>query len=281
MTKFRIINILSISALIPLISAFIFPVIMYQSEYYVVTLFWIWGLPFYSDFRIFIILFPFMLFSIGIIVEIALLLKSFVFLKKENTQIDVVSRDWIKRGRYIIHLELFWILWLLFLVYFRTPDGFYLIESPMFLPLLGGIMLIIAGNLYGRFDIDKESVLNRGSNLKLIYRLYFFVFILYSIFFLIFFAFLIFPPDNFLEYIQFDFLLYGLYYLSPLLLTLLIMKFDTFLGNIKVNNPHEHKQLNKLYIMTLVIFGILVLIYFLLNWIRPMFEMFFNGNGVD
>lgn len=280
MTKFRIINILSISALIPLFSAFIFPFTTYQSEYYVVTLFWIWGLPFYSDFRIFIFMFPYILFSIGIVVEIIFLLKSYFILRKDITKIEVVSRDWIKRGRYIIHLELFWILWLLFLVYFRTPDGFYLIESPMFLPLLGGIMLIIAGNLSGRFNIDKESVLNRGSNLKLIYRLYIFVFILYSIFFLIFFAFFIFPPGNFLEYLQFDFLLYGLYYLSPLLLTLLIMKFDTFLGNIKVNNPHEHKQLNKLYIMTLVIFGILVLIYFLLNWIRPMFEMFFSESRV-
>jgi len=277
MTKFRIINILSISALIPLFSTFIFPFIMHQNENYVVTLFWIWGLPFYSDFRIFIIMFPFMLFSIGIVVEIIFLLKSYFILRKDNTKIEVVSRDWIKRGRYIVHLELLWILCFLFLIYLYYPHGLYYIEVSIFLPLIGGTMLIIAGNLSGRFDIDKESVLNRGSNLKLIYRLYIFVFILYSIFFLIFFAFFIFPPSNYLESVQFHFLLYGLYYFSPMLLILLIIKFDRFLDNMKINNPHEHKQLNKLYIVTLVIVGILVFIHFLLNWMRPMFVIIFGG----
>lgn len=281
MTKFRNINILSISALIPLICAFIFPFLTYQSEYYVETLFWIWGLPFYSSPNAIILMIPFMLLSIGILVVIILFLKSCFILLRDNTKIEVVSRDWIKIGRNIIRLEFLWIICLLFLVYFLTSDGRYFIELPFFLPLIGGTMLIIAGNLSRRLDIDNDRVLHKESKFKAIHRLYIFVFILYSIFFSIFFVFFIIFPSNFLEYVQFSFLLYGLYYIYPLLLTLLIMKFDTFLGNIKISDPHERKQLNKIYIMTLVIIGILILIYFLLRWIRPMFEMFFNGNGVD
>lgn len=280
MTNYRIIKILSIGALIPLFSAFIFPFIMHESETSTVMFFWIWGLPFYSSFRLIMLMFPFMLLSIGIAVEMIFLLKSFFILRKDNIKIAVISRDWIKRGRYIIHLELLWILWLLVPIYYFGLSGMGYIEVSIFLPLIGGTMLIIAGNLSRRLEIDKESVLNKGSNLKSIYRLYIFVFILYSIFFLIFFTFFIFP-SNYIEYVRFNFVLYSLYYIYPMMLILLIIKFDNTLDNTIINNPHEHKQLNKLYIMTFVIIGVLILIYFLLNWIRPMFMVIFNGNGYD
>lgn len=279
MTKFRNINILTISALIPLFSAFIFPFMKHETESYIVTLFWIWGLPYYSSFRA-IITIPFMLFSIGILVEIIFLLKSYFILRKDNTKIEVVSRDWIKRGRYIIRLELLWILCLLFLIYFYYPFGIYYIEVPIFLPLIGGIMLIIAGNLSRRLDIDNDRVLHKESKFKTIHRLYFFVFILYSIFFLVFFVILI-VPELYFNNLLFYYVLYGLYYFCPMLLTLLMMKFEKFLGNIKVNNPHEHKQLSKLYIMTLVIIGILILIYFLLNWMRPTIRILFGEGAFD
>jgi hypothetical protein len=225
-------------------------------------------------------MFPFMLFSIGIAVEMIFLLKSFFILRKDNTKITVVSRIWIKRGRAIIHLELLWILWLLVPIYYFALFGMSYIEVSIFFPLIGGTMLIIAGNLSRRLDVDKESVLNKGSNLKSIYRLYIFVFILYSIFFLIIFASFIFPT-NYIEYFRFYIVLYGLYYIYPMLLILLIIKFDNTLDNTIINNPHEHKQLNKLYIMTFVIIGVLILIYFLLNWMQPMFMVIFNGNGYD
>ena len=275
MTKFRIINILSISALIPLFSAFLFPFMKHETESYIVTLYWIWGLPYYSSFRA-IITIPFLLFSIGILVEIIFLLTSFFILRINNTKIEVVSRGWIKIGRYIIRFEFLWILCLLFLIYMYYPFGIYFIEVPIFLPMIGGTMLIIAGNLSKRLEIDNDRILHKESKFKTIHRLYIFVFILYSIFFLIFFVILIFP-ELYFNNLLFYYVLYGLYYIYPMLLTLLIMKFDRFLDNIKINNPHEHKQLNKLYIMTLVIIGILVLIYFLLNWIRPTIRILFSS----
>ena len=277
MTKFRIIKILSISALIPLFSAFILPFIKHETESYIVSLFWIWGIPFYSPWvEIFFFFFPFILLSLGMIVEIVYLLKSYFILRKDDTKIEVVSRDWIKIGRYIIRLEFLWILCLLFLIYMYYPFGIYYIEVPIFLPMIGGTMLIIAGNLSKRLDIDNDHILHKESKFKTIHRLYIFVFILYSIFFLIFFVILIFP-ELYFSNLLFYYVLYGLYYIYPMLLTLLIMKFDRFLDNIKINNPHEHKQLNKLYIMTLVIIGILVLIYFLLNWIRPTIRILFSS----
>jgi hypothetical protein len=216
-----------------------------------------------------------MLISIGIMVEIVLLFKSYIVLFRDNAQIGVVSRDWINRGRHIIYLELLWNLGLLAMVYLVYPFGIYYIEPPMFLPLVGGVMLIIAGNLYRRFDVDEESVLNRGSNLKFMSGLYVFVLVLYCLFFLIFFAFLIFPPFTYLEYVHYYRLLFGLYFFTPMLLILLIVKFDRFLDDVKINNPHEHKRLNKLYITTLVVIGILMLIYFLLNLILPIYADLF------
>ena len=279
MTKFRNINILSISALIPLFSAFLFPFMKHETESYIVTFFWIWGLPYYSSFRALITI-TFTLLSIGIAVEIVLFLKSYIIFLRDNMKIDIVSKGWRLRGREIILLELLWILCLLFLIYFYYPFGIYYIEVPIFLPLIGGIMLIIDGNLSSRLEIDKDHVLYKESKFKTIHRLYIFVFILYSIFFSIFFTILIFP-DLYFNYTIFYYVLYGSYYFGPLLLTLLIMKFDTFLGNIKVNNLHEHKQLNKLYVMTLVIIGILVLIYFLLNWMRPTIRILFGEGSFD
>ena len=277
MTKFRIINILSISALILLLSAFIFPVMKHEDREYTyrLMLFWIWGLPYYSSEKAVIFMIPFIFFSIGITVEIVLFLKSYFIFIRDNTKINVVSRDWIIRGREIIYLVLLWNLWLL-AIYFIWPFGIYYIEPPMFLPLVGGVLLIIAGNLYRRFDVDEGGVLNRGSNLKFMSGLYVFVFILYSIFFLIFFAFFIFPPFTYLEYIYYYRLLFGLYYYSPMLLILLIVKFIRFLDDVKINNPHEHKLVSKLYTTTLLIIGILMLIYFLLNlYILPIYAELF------
>ena len=277
MTKFRNINILSISALILLLSAFIFPVMKHEDREYTyrLMLFWIWGLPFYSSPKAIILMIPFMLLSIGILVEIVLFLKSYFIFLRDNTKINVVSRDWIIRGREIIYLVLLWNLWIL-AIYFIWPFGIYYIEPPMFLPLVGGVLLIIAGNLNRRFDVDEEGVLNRGSNLKFMSGLYVFVFILYSIFFLIFFAFFIFPPFTHVEYVYYYRLLFGLYYYTPMLLILLIVKFIRFLDDVKINSPHEHKRVNKLYTTTLVIIGILMLIYFLLNLnILPIYAELF------
>ena len=277
MTKFRIINILSISALILLLSAFIFPVMKHEDREYTyrLMLFWIWGLPYYSSEMVVIFMIPFIFFSIGITVEIVLFLKSYFIFIRDNTKINVVSRDWIIRGREIIYLVLLWNLWIL-AIYFFWPFGIYYIEPPMFLPLVGGVLLIIAGNLNRRFDVDGEGVLNRGSNLKFMSGLYVFVFILYYIFFLIFFAFFIFPPITYLEYVYYYRLLFGLYYYTPMLLILLIVKFIRFLDDVKINSPHEHKRVNKLYTTTLVIIGILMLIYFLLNLnILPIYAELF------
>jgi len=279
MTKLRIINILSMSALVPLFSAFIFPVMKHEHReyFYSETLFWIWGLPFDSPFSVIVFVFtlPFMLLSIGIIFEIVLLLKSFIVLLKDNEKISAVSSDWIDRGRHIIYLELLWNLWLL-IIQFIYPFGIYYIEPPIFLPLVGGVILIIAGNLYRRFDVDEESVLNRGSNLKFMSGLYVFVLVLYWLFFLIFFAFFIFPPLTYLEYVHYYRLLFGIYYFTPTLLILLIVKFDRFLDDVKISNLHEHKRLNTLYITTLVVIGILMLIYFLLNlMILPIYADLF------
>ena len=277
MTKFRIIKILSISALIPLFSTFIFPVMKHEHReyFYSETLFWIWGLPLDSSLTAIALTIPFMLISIGILVEILLLFKAYIVLFRDNAQIGVVSRDLINRGRHIIYLELLWNLGLLAMVYLFYPFGIYYIEPPMFLPLIGGVMLIIAGNLYRRFDIDEESVINRGSNLKFMSGLYIFVLVLYWLFFLIFFAFFIFPPFTYLEYVHYYRLLFGLYFFTPTLLTLLIVKFDRFLDDVKINNPHEHKRLNQLYITTLVVIDILMLIYYLLNLILPIYAELF------
>lgn len=277
MTKFRIINILSISALILLLSAFIFPVMKHEDREYTyrLMLFWIWGLPYYSSEMVVIFMIPFIFFSIGITVEIVLFLKSYFIFIRDNTKINVVSRDWIIRGREIIYLVLLWNLWIL-AIYFIWPFGIYYIEPPMFLPLVGGVLLIIAGNLNRRFDVDEEGVLNRGSNLKFMSGLYIFVLGLYWLFFLIFFAFFIFPPFFYLEYVLYYRLLFGLYYFTPMLLILLIVKFDRFLDDVKISNLHEHKRLNTLYITTLVVIGILMLIYFLLNlMILPIYAELF------
>ncbi|NVM38311.1 MAG: hypothetical protein HWN81_22140 [Candidatus Lokiarchaeota archaeon] len=275
MTKYRFIIILSISALIPLFLTFIFPVMKHESQNYYVTYVWIWGLPIYSSFTTISMMIPFMLFSIGIVVEIVLLLKSYFNLKKDNAKVDVVSRDWIKRGRWIIIFELMWILWLLFLICIYYPFGIYYIEVPIFLPIIGGLVLIIAGNLSKRIEIDKESALNKESDFKTIHGLYIFVFIFYSIFFSLFFALLIFPAIYFSNEIFFR-ILFSFYFIYPMLLIILILVFDRSVDNIIINSPRKQKQLKKLYILTLAIIGISILIYFLLNWIRPTIRMFWE-----
>ena len=276
MTKSRIINILSFSTLIPLFLTFVFPIMKHETESYNVTFFWIWGLPYYSSFRAFIFTFPFILFSIGIVVEISFLLKTNSKLRKNNTKKEVVSKDWITRGRNIILYELLLILWLLFLIYLLYPFGIYYIEVPIFLPMIGGIMLIIVGNLSKNLDIDAKKITNKDSNFKLIYGLYIFVFILYSIFFSLFFTMLIFPDIYFSNVLYFR-IFYNFYFIYPMLLILLIIMFEKFLHNIIIKSPHEQKQLRKLYIMTLVIIGIFLLIYSLLNWMRPTIRIFFSS----
>ena len=154
MMKNRIINILATVALILLLIAFIFPFIRNENSY--VSFMWIWGTP-YSIGNIFTI--PFMILSIGIIVEILFLLKSHLILIKDNTQLDEISREWLNRGIVIIFIEFFWILWLFVLISTGVlySYGKYFIEVPIFFPLICGIMLITARILFSRLTFRESE----------------------------------------------------------------------------------------------------------------------------
>ncbi|MHA2288460.1 MAG: hypothetical protein ACXABG_06710 [Promethearchaeota archaeon] len=266
---------MSFCVLILLFLAFIFPLTKHETESYIETFFWIWGLPSYSSTSAIILMILFLPISIGIIIEIAFLLKSYFIIFRDKTKAEVVSKDWIKRGREIIVLELIWILWMLFLIYIVYPFGIYRIEVTIFLPILSGTMLIIAGNLSSRLEIDKKIVLYKKPNFKVMYGLYLFVFILYSIFFSLFFTVLIFP-DIYFSNVLFFYIFFSCYHINPMLLALLIIVFERLLDKRVLNNPDEQNQLVKLYILTLLIVGILIIIYFLLNWIHPTIRYFFS-----
>ena len=151
MIKYRIIRMLAIFALIPLFIAFIFPFVRHDHDYGFVWHIWIWGIPFYSPaVEIFFFISPFILLSIGMIVEIGYLLKTIFLLRKDNMKIDVVSRDLMKRGKGIIGLEFLWILWLIIFMIFIFPYGKYFIEVSMVLPLISGMMLITARIMFKR-----------------------------------------------------------------------------------------------------------------------------------
>lgn len=122
-----------------------------------VMFFWIWGInliPYWSSGGwkgIMIFVFPFILISFGVVIEITFLLKSYFTLRKDNTKLDVISRSWIKIGMVIIGLEILWILWL-FVLMFIWPYGQYYIEVPIFFLLISGSILITTGSLYKRLD---------------------------------------------------------------------------------------------------------------------------------
>ena len=160
MMKNRIINLLSISALILLFTAFIFPFIKYEDSFYSGPFLWIWGFLYNPLVEINILDIPFKLISIGIIVEIVFLLKSHFILRKDNTKLDVISREWLNRGITIIVLEFLWIFWLFILIFTGLlnpyPYGKYFIEVPIFFPLICGIMLITTRILFNRLTF-KES----------------------------------------------------------------------------------------------------------------------------
>jgi len=167
MMKNRIINILSIIALILLITAFIFPFINYETSVRSGPFIWIWGFPYNPLVEINILDIPFKLLSIGIIVEIVFLLKSQFILRKDNIKLDVISREWLNRGIAIIIIEFFWIVWL-FVLLFTVLDTYYtkyFIEVPIFFPLISGIMLITARILFSRLTF-RESKNNVFTDLQ-------------------------------------------------------------------------------------------------------------------
>jgi glucose-6-phosphate-specific signal transduction histidine kinase len=67
----------------------------------------------------FILLGPFWFLSGGIIVEMVFLLKSYLILREDKMELEIVSRSWKKRGIHIIVYELFWILHIFILFYIR------------------------------------------------------------------------------------------------------------------------------------------------------------------
>lgn len=155
-----IIKALSVIALILLITAFIFPFIKAESSFYSGPFTWIWGFPYNPLVEINILDIPFKLLSIGIIVEILFLLKSQFILRKDNTKLDDISREWLNRGIAIIVLEFFWIVWL-FVLLFTVLDTYYtkyFIQVPIFFPLISGIILITTRLLFSRLTFrDSEN----------------------------------------------------------------------------------------------------------------------------
>ncbi len=168
MMKNRIINVLSIIALILLFTAFIFPFIKYEGSSYSGPLLWIWGFPYNPLEYINILDIPFKLLSIGIIIEILFLLKSIFILRTDNTILDDISREWLNRGIVIIVLEFLWIFWLFVLIFTRLLDTYYtkyFIAIPIFFPLICGIMLITARILFNRLTF-RESNINVYTDLQ-------------------------------------------------------------------------------------------------------------------
>ncbi|TES97566.1 MAG: hypothetical protein E3J90_06745 [Promethearchaeota archaeon] len=163
MMKTKIINVLSVIALILLITAFIFPFIRTYSGPFT----WIWGFPYNPLEYINILDIPFKLLSIGMLVEILFLLKSQFILRKDNTKLDDISRGWLNRGIAIIVIEFFWIAWLFVLLFtVLDPDYIkYFIEVPIFFPLICGIMLITARILFNRLPF-RESENNVNTDLQ-------------------------------------------------------------------------------------------------------------------
>lgn len=161
--KTKIINVLSVIALILLITAFIFPFIRTYSGPFT----WIWGFPYNPLEYINILDIPFKLLSIGMLVEILFLLKSQFILRKDNTKLDDISRGWLNRGIVIIVIEFFWIAWLFVLLFtVLDPDYIkYFIEVPIFFPLICGIMLITARILFNRLPF-RESENNVNTDLQ-------------------------------------------------------------------------------------------------------------------
>ena len=156
--KYRIIKILSIVTLILLTSSFVFPFIRYESSSYSVIFFWIWGFLMTPNWVYeFVFMIPFWLLSIGIIVEMVFLLKSYFILRRDKKELEIVSRSWIKRGIHIIVYEFFWILCVFLLLYlpaYMYGDIYFnlYIELPFIFPLVSGILLITARILSRRSD---------------------------------------------------------------------------------------------------------------------------------
>ena len=255
-------------ALITLVISFLFPFIIHESASGYLTLFWLWGIPSYNSTIFTVLMIPFMILSIGIIAEMMIVLYKLVASRNKKQKPELKSQNWIKRGTEIIFIEFVWTLWF-YLVFLTWPFGFYFVQIPIFFPLIGGVMLIIAGSLIKPIEVQKEEVLRGKSILRLIYYLYYFVFSLYFIFFVMLFIIWVFPENEGLHYT----ILYTAYPFNLTFLTLLMIKFGKTLNNCTINTLYKQKQLNWLYIMTFTIIGILIFVYCISN---TTFSLFFE-----
>ena len=148
MTRYRIAILFSVSGLIPLLLAYFLPIVKLENvEHGRITLLWLWGLSDYSSSNSFRISFIFIIISICMLVAVVYLCKSWFTLRKDISTIDAVSRDWINIGLYIIGFDIGWILWLFSLKISYFLFSGYIFEFPFFLPLISGILLVIAGKL--------------------------------------------------------------------------------------------------------------------------------------
>ena len=158
MTRYRIAILFSVSALIPLSIAYFLPIVKLENvEDGRITLLWIWGLSVYSSDNHFGLSFPFIIISICMLVAVVFLFKSWFTLRKDVSTLDAVSRDWINIGLYIIGLEIGWIFWLFFLKLSYFLFAGYIFEFPIILPLICGIMLLIAGKLSMRLHLREAK----------------------------------------------------------------------------------------------------------------------------
>lgn len=195
-----------------------------------------------------------------------IVLYKLVALRNDKQKTELKSQILIKRGTEIVLIEFVWTLWF-YLVFLIWPFGFYFIQTPIFFPLIGGVMLTIAGSLIKPIEIQKEELLREKSILRLMYYLYYFVFSLYFIFFLILFTILVFPENQGLHYT----ILYTAYPFDLTFLSLLLIKFGNTLNNCTINNSYKQKQLNWLYLMTFIIIGILIFVYYISNTTSSLF----------
>ena len=157
MTSYRIGLYFSVIALIPLSIAFFLPIVKLENvESGSITHLWMWGLSVYSSDRHFGVSFPFIIISFCMLVDVGYLFKSWLTLRRGSTSMDVVSRYWIQIGLGVIGFEFGWLAWLLcvqFLyIFYRS-----LFEFSFFLPLLSGLLLIIAGRV-SKVSNSKEEL---------------------------------------------------------------------------------------------------------------------------
>ena len=249
------INILFVCALIILAVSYLFPFIIHESSVGLLSPIWLWGAPSNISTLKFALMLPFMILSIGIIVEAMVLFCKLIAMRNYKEKLKIKSQELIKRGKHVVYIEMMWIL-CFYLVFSVWPFGFYYIQTPIFFPLIGGTILIVVGNLSKPVDLEGEIGSFRKYNLKLMNRIYDLIFILYSFIFLIFFMVSLYPniffeilfEDYRFKAVFFNIIVYGSYNLNPLLLTIIIIKIEKILNEKISISPQEFKNLNVLYI---------------------------------